>query len=97
MTATVAEAQARLPDLLAQLPPGETLTLLQDDRPVADLVVRPAPVPQGQRPPNLKLRAALAEALAARPQTPTPVNDDDLREAREGGCMAITGNPTAGA
>ena len=85
MTVTVAEAQARLPDLLAQLPPGETLTLTQDDKPVADLVVRTPPAPPGQRPPNLKLRAALAEARAARPKTPTPVNDDDLREARAGG------------
>ena len=85
MTATVAEAQARLPELLAQLPPGETLTLLQDDRPVADLVVRPAPAPPGQRPPNLKLRAALEALRAMSPSPPCPINDDDLREARAGG------------
>ena len=48
-TATMEEVQARLPELLARLTPGEELTLTRDDRPVATLKVMPPtdrPVPK---------------------------------------------------
>ncbi|MBX9628810.1 MAG: hypothetical protein K2X82_33760 [Gemmataceae bacterium] len=85
MTVTVAEAQARLPELIAGLQPGEALTLTQDDRPVAELVGKAPPAPPGQRPPNLKLRAALAELRALPEFPPTPAEPDYLKEGRESG------------
>jgi antitoxin (DNA-binding transcriptional repressor) of toxin-antitoxin stability system len=39
MIVTVAELQARLPELLEQLPSGEEITVIHDHRPVAKLVV----------------------------------------------------------
>lgn len=84
MTVTVAEAQARLPDLLAQLPPGETLTLTHDGRPVADLVTRVPPAPPAARGPDVAMQRALEEIEALRPKTPSPIRDEYLREARAG-------------
>jgi antitoxin (DNA-binding transcriptional repressor) of toxin-antitoxin stability system len=37
-TATIEEVQARLPEMLAQLKPGEELVIMENDRPVARLV-----------------------------------------------------------
>jgi antitoxin (DNA-binding transcriptional repressor) of toxin-antitoxin stability system len=41
-TVTIAEAQARLPDLLAALAPGQEIQIMDRDRPVARLVAEPA-------------------------------------------------------
>lgn len=45
-TVSIAEAQARLPELLEQLKPGDELTITRDDRPVARVV----PAPSGPEP-----------------------------------------------
>ena len=37
-TMTIEEAQAKLPELIAQLAPGEEVVLTRNDRPVAKLV-----------------------------------------------------------
>lgn len=49
MAVTVAEAQTRLPDLLARLAPGQTVTLTDapGGRPVAELVATPPAPPAG--------------------------------------------------
>ena len=48
MTVTVEEAQAQLPELIAQLTAGDQVVILQDDRPVAELraTVKKKPRPQ---------------------------------------------------
>ena len=43
MTVTVADAQARLPELIAALKPGETDVLTADNQPVARLVAEEPP------------------------------------------------------
>lgn len=48
MTVPIQQAQADLLGLLRRLPPGETLTITENDVPVATVV--PAP-PAGLRPP----------------------------------------------
>lgn len=83
MTLSVAEAQARLPELLAGLQPGDTLTLTQNDRPIADLVARPRTAPPPKPKPDM--RAILDEVLRVRPQTPTPRGRDYLKEGKESG------------
>jgi len=47
MTVSIQQAQADLLALIRQLPPGETLTLTDNDVPVATVV--PAPPPRGDR------------------------------------------------
>ncbi len=42
-TVTIEEAQAKLPELIAQLPAGEELIITQDERPVARLSAEPRP------------------------------------------------------
>jgi antitoxin (DNA-binding transcriptional repressor) of toxin-antitoxin stability system len=48
-TMTIEEAQARLPEVIARLAPGEELVITRDARPVAHLIglpkERPQPVP----------------------------------------------------
>lgn len=45
-TMTVEEARAKLPELIAQLAPGEEVLLTSDDRPVAKLVRHPGDQPR---------------------------------------------------
>ena len=49
MTITIEEAQARLPQLIDQLAPGEELVITKNSRPIAQLVgltaEKPRPVP----------------------------------------------------
>jgi antitoxin (DNA-binding transcriptional repressor) of toxin-antitoxin stability system len=49
MTITIEEAQARLPQLIDQLAPGEELVITKDSRPIAQLiglpVEKPRPIP----------------------------------------------------
>ena len=40
-TATIEEAQARLPSLISNLKPGEEVLILEHDRPVARLIGEP--------------------------------------------------------
>ena len=49
-TATIQEAQAHLPVLIAKLKPGEELLITQDDHPVARLVAEPAATKKARRP-----------------------------------------------
>jgi antitoxin (DNA-binding transcriptional repressor) of toxin-antitoxin stability system len=46
MTITIEEAQARLPQLIDQLAPGEELVITRDSRPIAQLVGLPAEMPR---------------------------------------------------
>jgi antitoxin (DNA-binding transcriptional repressor) of toxin-antitoxin stability system len=46
MTITIEEAQARLPQLIDQLAPGEELVITRDSRPIAQLVGLPAEKPR---------------------------------------------------
>jgi antitoxin (DNA-binding transcriptional repressor) of toxin-antitoxin stability system len=50
MKATLEEAQAELPALIAKLRPGEELVILEKDRPVARLVAEPAPPRKARQP-----------------------------------------------
>ena len=43
MTVSVADAQTRLPELIAALKPGEDVVITADDRPVARLVAEGPP------------------------------------------------------
>lgn len=90
MTLSVAEAQARLPDLIAGLRPGDALTLTQDDRPVIRLTAGPVPADEIGTQPIYVTREGLDRIDALRPQTPCPVNDNDLKEARAGGMYGLT-------
>lgn len=49
-TITLEDAQARLPELLAGLRPGEEVRITAGDRPVARLVAEPAPRRAARRP-----------------------------------------------
>ena len=54
-TVSIEEAQARLPDLIAALRPGETLVIVARDRPVARLTAEPSSeqsVERGARRPG---------------------------------------------
>jgi antitoxin (DNA-binding transcriptional repressor) of toxin-antitoxin stability system len=44
-TVTIQEAQARLPDLIHQLPPGEEIVITENNHPVAKLIAPPAEKP----------------------------------------------------
>ena len=84
---------ALIPELAAAAGPVELRAA--DGRVLGDFVPRavaPAADPQppttsGKRPPNLGLLAALAAIEGRRavgPQFSTPINDQDLRDARNG-------------
>jgi antitoxin (DNA-binding transcriptional repressor) of toxin-antitoxin stability system len=51
---TLAEAQARLPELIASLIPGEELRILQDERVIAKLVSMPPPRREPRVPGSAK-------------------------------------------
>jgi prevent-host-death family protein len=48
---TIQEAQAKLPDLIHQLTPGEEVVITEDNRPVAKLVSELPKQNSGLRPP----------------------------------------------
>jgi antitoxin (DNA-binding transcriptional repressor) of toxin-antitoxin stability system len=50
-TLTIQEAQARLPDLIHKLQPGEEVVISEDDQPVARLVGAPSNPAASRRPP----------------------------------------------
>ena len=85
MTVTVAEAQARLPDLIAGLRPGAPLTLTDGGRPVAELVAKAPPAPPGPKGPDLRGQAILARIREIGPSTPSPAEPNYLAEGRESG------------
>ena len=45
-TITVEEAQAKLPELIAKLAPGEAVIIMRDQAPVAQLIPPPLGAPQ---------------------------------------------------
>jgi prevent-host-death family protein len=45
-TMTVEEAQARLPEIIERLAPGEEIVLTRNARPVARLIAQPAAAPR---------------------------------------------------
>ncbi len=51
-TVTIQEAQAKLPDLIHQLAPGEEVVITENDHPVARLVPTP-PVAEPRKVPRL--------------------------------------------
>jgi antitoxin (DNA-binding transcriptional repressor) of toxin-antitoxin stability system len=75
-TITLQEAQARLPELIEQLGPGEELFITQNDRPVAKLVGEPKP----SRPPR-RLGTLRGTVLYMAPDFNAPL--DDFREYME--------------
>jgi prevent-host-death family protein len=54
MTVTIEEAQARLPELIDRLAPGEELVITRNDQPVAALVGKYQPARQPRRPGSAK-------------------------------------------
>lgn len=50
MSISLEEAQARLPELIASLRPGEEVLILAENRPVARLVGESPPEPKPRRP-----------------------------------------------
>lgn len=54
MTVTIEEAQARLPELIDRLAPGEELVITRNDQPVAALVGKNPPARQPRRPGSAK-------------------------------------------
>jgi antitoxin (DNA-binding transcriptional repressor) of toxin-antitoxin stability system len=53
-TVTLEEAQARLPELIDHLAPGEELVITRGDQPVAKLVGQPKPDRPPRRPGTLR-------------------------------------------
>jgi antitoxin (DNA-binding transcriptional repressor) of toxin-antitoxin stability system len=53
-TMTIEEAQARLPEVIDQLPPGEELVLTRDAKPVATIKATRAPHRESPRLGTLK-------------------------------------------
>lgn len=53
-TVTLAEAQAKLPELIAHLQPGEPLLITQNDKPVARLFAEEKPKRQPRKAGNCK-------------------------------------------
>ena len=49
-TVTIQEAQAKLPDLIRKLAPGDEVVITENNRPVAKLVCELPPVKAGLRP-----------------------------------------------
>lgn len=53
-TVTIQEAQAKLPDLIHRLTPGDEVVITENDQPVAKLVSElPKPKPSLRPPPGL--------------------------------------------
>ena len=50
-TVTIQEAQARLPDLIHGLSPGDEVVIIENDQAVAKLVSEPSQPNSGLRPP----------------------------------------------
>jgi prevent-host-death family protein len=48
---TIQEAQAKLPDLIRKLTPGDEVVITENNHPVAKLVGEPPKLKQGLRPP----------------------------------------------
>jgi prevent-host-death family protein len=53
-TVTIEEAQAKLPDLIDRLVPGEELIITRNNQPVAKLVGQQQPVRKPRQPGNCK-------------------------------------------
>ncbi len=51
---TIQEAQARLPELIHRLTPGDEVVITENDRPVARLVQSPATSPRRRRLGTMK-------------------------------------------
>ena len=51
-TVTIQEAQAKLPDLIHKLMPGDELVITENNQPVAKLVSEPPKQKPGLRPPS---------------------------------------------
>ena len=75
-TITIKEAQETLPELIHRLAPGEEVTLMEDDHPVAKLVAA-APVPR----PIPKLGTQRGSVLYMAPDFDAPL--DDFKEYME--------------
>ena len=58
-TVTLEEAQAKLPELIDQLAPGEELVITRDSQPVAKLVSQRRSVRQPRRPGSAKGRLVI--------------------------------------
>ena len=54
VTITIEEAQAKLPELIAGLQPGEVLVIVHNAQPVAKLVGEPAPAHRSRQPGSAK-------------------------------------------
>ena len=54
VTVTLEEAQAKLPELIDSLSPGEELVIMRDQQPVARLVGEPVPKRRPRRPGSAK-------------------------------------------
>lgn len=54
VTVTIEEAQAKLPELIDSLSPGEELVILRNQQPVARLVGEPVPARRPRRPGSAK-------------------------------------------
>lgn len=73
----VEEAQARLPELIEQMQPGEEITITRDSKPVARLVSAGAPAERPQ--PRLGTLKGTVQYIA--PDFDAPL--DDFREYME--------------
>lgn len=51
ITVTLDEAQAKLPEIIGQLVPGEELLITRDDHPIAKITAQP-PIPRKPRQPG---------------------------------------------
>src|SRR5947199_386773 len=67
MTVTVADAQARLPELIAGLQPGEAVIITDNDRPVARLVVEEPPKREPRKLGTLKGTVLYADVQVGLP------------------------------
>lgn len=54
MNITIEEAQAKLPELIAKLTPGEEVVITKDDQPVAKLIGEQPPLRQPRKPGSAK-------------------------------------------
>jgi len=50
VTVSIEEAQARLPDLIEQLPPGEAILITKGDQPLATLTAQSLPSAKPRQP-----------------------------------------------
>jgi antitoxin (DNA-binding transcriptional repressor) of toxin-antitoxin stability system len=53
-TVTVEEAQAKLPEIIDKLAPGEEVIITRNDQPIAKLVGQPRPVRKPRQPGSAK-------------------------------------------